>query len=129
MANKRKHLSYEERFCIEKMLVINSSFLLISVALSRGLSTVSEEVAKNGGRQWYRAKIAENHSNKSQFQKKKNYNKIVLNKSLAKFVLRALRRGLSADRISLMLRRRQPKLPYASSKSIRRYIRQRSATQ
>jgi IS30 family transposase len=58
MANKKKHLSSQERFCIEKMLHAGKSFGEIARTLGRGLSTVSEGVNENGGREKYSAEKA-----------------------------------------------------------------------
>ena len=55
MANKKKHLLDEERFCIEKMLGVGKSYGEIARTLGRGLSTISEEVNGNGGRDKYKA--------------------------------------------------------------------------
>ena len=49
MANKRGHLVKEERFFIEKSLRVGDSLRSIAIRLERGVSTISEEVIRNGG--------------------------------------------------------------------------------
>jgi IS30 family transposase len=45
--NKAKHLSYEERFTIAKMLQKGATYTQVGEVLERGVSTISEEVKKN----------------------------------------------------------------------------------
>ena len=121
MKNKKKHLSYEERFFIEKMLFLGNNLTLISEALGRGLSTISQEVKENGGKRRYKALYAQNRSNTKQHLKKKYSKKLLNNKKLRGFVDRRLKKGLSAEAMSKLLRN-QSGLEYASGKSIRNYI-------
>lgn len=121
MANKRNHLSFEERFCIEKMLSIGSSFIFISRVLGRGESTISNEIKTNGGIRRYKAKEAQDRSYMKQYSKKSKYNKVLLDKDLKAFVKRKLKKGLSPDMISSLLKKKT-NITYASSKSIRKYI-------
>ncbi|MBM3272346.1 helix-turn-helix domain-containing protein [Candidatus Kaiserbacteria bacterium] len=58
MGNKRGHISREERFCIEKLLAAGDSYRDIATRLGRGLSTISQEVARCGGRKAYTANSA-----------------------------------------------------------------------
>jgi transposase, IS30 family len=125
MANKKKHLSNEERFCIEKMCRVDDSFGKISRTLGRGLSTVSEEVNSNGGREKYRAKEAIRRAYWKQYRKKRNCNKVALDSHLSKFVERKLSVGWSPGSISARLEI-QSGLRYASEKSIRKFIKKRS---
>lgn len=124
MANKKKHLSDEERFCIEKMLGVGESLSQIGRTLSRGLSTISEEVKDNGGREKYRAKSAIVRAYFKQYRKKRNCNKVALDGHLTRFVERKLEKGWSPEVISKRLKR-QSGLNYASRKSIRKFIEKR----
>src|SRR3989344_763418 len=119
--NKKKHLQKEERFCIEKMLKRKKSFGEISRTLGRGLSTVSEEVNDNGGRENYNAKKADHRAHLKQYWKKKNCNKVAMDGHLYKFVEKSLRKGWSPETISCRLEI-QSGLKYASPKSIRKFI-------
>src|SRR3989344_4765603 len=125
MANKRKHLSNEERFCIEKMLEAGESFADIGRALSRGKSTVSEEVKANGSRKKYGAEVAVRRARWKQYRKKRNCNKVACDGHLTKFVEKKLEAGWSPGAISARLEI-QSGLQYASEKSIRKFIRKRS---
>ena len=128
MANKKKHLSNEERFCIEKMLgnpKRKVPFHEIATTLSRGLSTICEEVNANGGRKKYRAEQAIRRAYWKQYRKKRNCNKVSLDGHLTKFVEKKLVAGWSPGSISSRLET-QSGLQYASEKSIRKFIEKRS---
>jgi len=122
---QKKHLSNEERFCIEKMMGVGESFVDIGKALGRGKSTICEEVRVNGGRKIYRAETAIKRAYWKQYRKKRNCNKVALDGHLTKFVEKKLRAGWSPGSISARLEV-QSGLPYASEKSIRKFIEKRS---
>src|SRR3989344_89783 len=125
LKNKKKHLSDEERFCIEKMLGVGESFADIGRALGRGKSTISEEVKANGGRKKYRAEAAIRRAYWKQYRKKRNCNKVACDGHLIKFVEKKLTAGWSPESISSRLKI-QSGLQYASKKSIRKFVGQRS---
>ncbi len=122
MGNKKKHISYEERFLIEKLLNMDNSLLLISKALGRGVSTISLEVKRGGGRLLYMAKQADQVAKLSQSNKKYLYNKLVADKELEEFVMTQLYKGVSPESISKMLKEYKNGNLYASPKSIRKYL-------
>jgi len=124
MANKKKHLSEEERFCIEKMLGVGESLSQIGRTLDRGLSTISEEVNQNGGREKYQAKKSIRRAYWKQYRKKRNCNKVAMDGNLTRFVERKLEKGWSPETISSRLKI-QSGLKYASRKSIRKFIEKR----
>ena len=125
LKNKKKHLSDEERFCIEKMLGVGESFVDIGRALGRGKSTICEEVRANGGKKRYRAEVAIRRAYWKQYRKKRNCNKVALDGHLTKFVEKKLKAGWSPGSISARLEI-QSGLQYASEKSIRKFIKKRS---
>lgn len=125
MANKKKHLSKEERFCIEKILRAGASFGNIARTLGRGVSTVSEEVNENGGRERYRASRAETRAYFKQYRKKRACNAVAMNGNTQRFVEKKLACRWSPEKIALRLKR-QSGMGYASGKSIRRFIARRS---
>lgn len=125
LRNKKKHLQKEERFCIEKMLRQRNSFGEVAKTLGRGLSTISEEVNENGGRENYNAKGANHRAYLKQYWKKKNCNKVAMNGHLSRFVEKSLSKGWSPETISSRLLI-QSGVPYASRKSIRKFIKRRS---
>jgi IS30 family transposase len=122
LKNKKKHLSDEERFCIEKMLGVGESFADIGRTLDRGKSTITEEVERNGGRKRYRAVAAVRRAYWKQYRKKRNCNKVACDGPLTRFVEQKLiKEKLSPGAISSRLGQ-QTKLQYASEKSIRKFI-------
>lgn len=121
MANKKKHLSDDERFCIEKMCKAGDSFGKIGRTLGRGLSTISEEVNENGGREKYSAEKAKRRAYWKQYRKKRNCNKVACDGNLTKFVEKKLQAGWSPGSISSRLEK-QSGIQYASEKSIRKFI-------
>lgn len=125
MSNKKKHLSDEERFCIEKMCLVGETFVDIGKTLGRGKSTITAEVNANGGRERYTAKLAIQRAYFKQYRKKQNCNKIALDSNLTRFVEKHLPLGWSPESISLRLKQ-QSVLRYASPKSIRNFIGRRS---
>ena len=125
LKNKKKHLQIEERFCIEKLLRKDKSFSEIARVLGRGLSTISEEVNENGGRDKYNAEKANHRAYIKQYWKKKGCNKVAMDNNLSKFVEKKLSCGWSPETISNRLKI-QSGLKYASRKSIRKFIKRRS---
>jgi IS30 family transposase len=125
LKNKKKHLNSEERFCIEKMLKQDKFLKEIAETLGRGLSTISIEVEKNGGRDNYNGKRAEKRAHLKQYWKKKECNKVAMNGELYRFVEKSLSKGWSPEVISKRLKE-QSRLKNASGKSIRKFIHRRS---
>ncbi len=125
MANKKKHLFKEERFCIEKMLGEGESFGKIARTLGRGVSTISEEVNESGGRDAYSAERAEHRAYLKQYRKKRECNAVAMNGHLLRVVEKKLALGWSPERIAAWLAL-QSGIGYASGKSIRKYIETRS---
>ena len=123
MANKKVHLTAEERFLIEKCLRAGDSYHEIGRRLKRGASTVSEEVSENGGRIRYDAKRAHQRAHLKQHWKKRDCMKVALDSFLAKFVGEKLRARWSPERISGYLKKQSK--PYASPKAIRKFAHSR----
>lgn len=121
MPNKKKHLSFEERFLIEKLLGTGASVSFISNALKRGVSTITDEINYIGGRSSYNAQMAQDGAQKRQKGKKIKSGKIFKDTPLKKFVLRKNKLGMSAESISRLLRNNSH-YKYASPKSIRKFI-------
>ena len=121
MPNKKNHLSFEERFAIEKMLKIAISPFTIAVALDRGKSTIIQEINRNGAKNAYNAIISQSKSDLKQGLKKEKLNKVELNEEIKKYVDTKLAMDLSPEAISF-LTKAENKGFYASPKSIRKYI-------
>ena len=105
MANKKKHLSEKERFCIEKMLRTGDSLGKIARTLGRGVSTMSEEVSENGGKDKYNAAKAEMRAYFKQYRKKRDCNGVAQNSHVQEFVEKKLETGWSPETISSRLKR------------------------
>ena len=120
-SNKKQHLTERERFCIEKMLRVGSSLTEIARTLGRGLSTLSEEVKANGGRESYTAKCAHRRAFFKQYRKKRECNKVAMDGALTRYVEKSLERGLSPEAISARIEE-EKRYQNASSKSIRKFI-------
>jgi IS30 family transposase len=119
--NKKPHLKEEERFYIKKRLDQGESFTNIARDLGRGLTTISGEVNRNGGRERYDPENAQHRAYLKQYGKKKNCNKVAMDGHLYRFVEKGLRMGWSPETISDRLRI-QSGLSYVSAKSIRKFI-------
>ena len=103
-ASKRSEraLSVAEREEISRGLVQGLSLRAIAESLSRAPSTVSREVARNGGRQGYRAESAERRA--VQQGKRPKVCKLAANASLRRTVARQLSKGWSPEQIAGWLR-------------------------
>lgn len=123
MKNKKKHITKEERFCIEKMLKNSQTLRSIASVLERGVSTISEEIKKNGGRDKYYAEKAHNRAYRKQHLKKQNCMKVATDSFLAAYVEKKLRRYISPERISGRLKRNYAR--GVSAKAIRKFARSR----
>lgn len=124
MGNKKKHLTGEERFLIQKCLEAGDSYRVIATRLSRGVSTISQEVAAQGGRNGYSAEKAHHHAYLQQYWKKRDCMKVALTPFLCRFVEEKLRTHWSPERIAGHLKRSH--LSYASPKAIRKFAHSRT---
>jgi transposase, IS30 family len=128
-ANKKEHLTYEERVKIEGFIKANLKYKEMSEVLKRGASTIYDEIKRNKGFFGYNAKKAHHRAYLKQYRKKRNCNRVALSKFLTRFVERKLRLGWSPERIASRLKFLRSKgrdIEYASFKSIRGYIKKRS---
>lgn len=121
IGNKKKHLSFEERFSIEKMLRVGDTLTHIAVTLERGLSSISEEVRLSGGRTHYTASKAQLRAYWKQYRKKRDCNKVAMTPGVARIIERELRNRHSPEEIADMLKERKFHCT-PSAKSIRKFI-------
>jgi len=125
IGNKKKHLNYEERFSIEKMLRADETLTNIAKVLGRGLSGISEEVSANGGRTKYTAMKAQLRAYWKQYRKKRDCNKVAMTQGMSRIIEKELGNRRSPEEIALMLKQRKfHSTP--SAKSIRKFIASRS---
>lgn len=83
------------------------------------MSTVSEEIGRNGGKEAYDARRAHHRSYLRQYRKKRECKKVAMSSFLARFVDEKLRARWSPERIAGHLRRSRKE--YASPKAIRKF--------
>lgn len=109
---KRKQvgLTMEEREEISRALAAGSSFREIAVAMRRAPSTISREVAKNGGRTRYRATSAESRAWKQSTRPK--VCKLAENARLQRLVTHKLQLDWSPEQIAGWLRIEYPDDPF-----------------
>jgi IS30 family transposase len=122
---KGKHITKEERFCIEKLLKQGKSYREIALVLRRGLGTIGDEIKRNGGRKRYCRERAELRRYIKQYNKKRKCNKVAMNRFLVEFVQKKLVLLWSPERISGRLKKEYDIV--CSSKSVRKYIQSRSS--
>ena len=130
--NKKKHLSYEERFVIEKMLKKKESITNIAKVLERGISTISEEIKKGRvfnkktGKYEYIAIKSHHKAYVRQYWKKKD-SLIVLNisKQVRNEIEKRIIQGESPEVISGWIKNNENekvKSNHVSPKAIRKYL-------
>lgn len=103
---KERELSSSERETISRGLAAGESFRAIGRELGRSPSTVSREVARNGGRESYRATAADQRAWKEACRPKRC--KLSLNARLRRLVAAKLAAKWSPEQISGWLRRSYP---------------------
>lgn len=81
-----RHLSYEERFVIEKLWTSGSVIRDIALYLGRSPNTVSREIQKNRVNGSYNAKKAQLKMNQRRWRAKQQCLKVVMDSFLVKFV-------------------------------------------
>jgi IS30 family transposase len=119
--NKQKHVTKEERFCIERMLHSGATYKEIAVVLCRGESTIGHEVRRNGGRDAYDAKKAHHRAYLRQYRKKRSCLKVAMDIGIRQWTEYYLfEKRWSPETISaaLWLYHRLK----ASAKAIRKYV-------
>ncbi len=121
MSNKKSHISYEERFCIERLLKANCSVSFISRILERGVSTINKEIKLNSINSMYVAAKAQERANNGQRVKKQMANKVVKSHALRLEVDRMIKAKMTPEKISRELLGSES-VYRVSSKSIRKYI-------
>ncbi len=99
------HLSFEERFCIEKMYRAGSAVRRIAEFLSRSVNTISREIRKNSIRGAYTAEKARHKAYAHRWRAKRQCLKVAMNSFLCVFVEEKLEKKWSPKQISGYLRR------------------------
>lgn len=99
------HLSYEERFCIEKMFVMGTAIRHIAKFLKRSANTVSREIRKNMVNGVYEAKKAMHKSYAKRWRAKRDCLKVAMDSFLCAFVEEKLEKKWSPKQISGYLKK------------------------
>jgi transposase, IS30 family len=102
---KYHHLSFEERFCIEKMYCAGSAVRRIAEFLNRSVNTVSREIKKYSVKGIYTAEKAEQKSSAKRWRAKVQCLKVAMNSFLCIFVEEKLEKKWSPKQISGHLKR------------------------
>lgn len=101
-----KALTIAEREAISRAVVAEHSIRAIARSLGRATSTVSREVQRNGGIEWYRASLADQLAWDRALRPKTC--KLVKNPALARLVAEKLQRQWSPEQIAGWLKRTYP---------------------
>jgi IS30 family transposase len=102
----RLALSIEEREDISLAVAAGHSIRSIASSLGRAPSTISREINRNGGRQYYRAHQADKAAWERAHRPKRC--KLVVNRALARIVARKLQTTWSPEQIAGWLKRTYP---------------------
>jgi IS30 family transposase len=102
----RRALSWEEREEISRGIAAGSSIRMIAAAIERAPSTVSREIARNGGQQMYRANVADEAAWGRARRPKRC--RLATNLRLRRVVSDRLRLKWSPEQISGWLKREYP---------------------
>lgn len=100
MKNKYKHLSFEERFVIEKLYTAKIKIREIARFLLRSPNTVSREIYRNSVKGIYTANKAHKWSYFKRYRSKKQCLKVAIDSFLCRFVDKKLRDKWSPEQIS-----------------------------
>lgn len=101
---KFKHLSFEERFVIEKLFVAGIGLREIARFLLRSPNTVSREITKNSVGGMYLAVKANHRAYWKRWRSKRQCLKVAMDAFLCRFVEKKLREKWSPEQISGYLR-------------------------
>jgi transposase, IS30 family len=102
---KYHHLSFEERFAIEKLYCSGVGVRRIANFLSRSVNTISREIRKNSVRGMYDATKAKQKSSAKRWRAKQQCLKVAMNSFLSLFVEERLEKKWSPKQISGYLKR------------------------
>jgi IS30 family transposase len=122
MKNKKSHIKKEERFLIEKMLKAGKGVTEIARLLERGISSISEEISRNGGKDKYNSTSAHINATERQEAKKANQNKVSKSTKLQSLIMKYRQDGMSPEKISVLLKSKKQKTLDVSPKSIRKFL-------
>jgi transposase, IS30 family len=97
---KYKHLSFEERFVIERLLSKATAIREIAGFLERSPTTISSEITRNSVHGKYGAKRAQQKSKAKRWRAKKQCLKVAMDRFLVRFIETQLKNKWSPGQIS-----------------------------
>lgn len=100
-----KHLSFEERFCIERMYKVGLTIRRIAEFLGRSVNTVSREIRKNAVKGIYTAEKARHKTSMRRWRAKGQCLKVAMDSFLTVFVEEKLEKKWSPKQISGYLKK------------------------
>jgi IS30 family transposase len=121
---KYHHLSFEERFVIEKLYSAGSAIRQIADFLGRSANTISQEIRKNTVNGLYEAEKAKHKAYASRWRAKQQCLKVAMSSFLSIFVEEKLEKKWSPKQISGYLRREYGII--CSAKAIYKFAESRS---
>ena len=101
---KYSHISYEERFVIEKLFNAKVSIRRISDFLKRSPGTISGEIRKNSTKGIYTAEKANKKAHFKRWKSKRQCLKVSMDRFLCRFVEDKLHKKWSPEQISGFLK-------------------------
>ena len=102
---KYHHLSFEERFVIEKLYCVGSAIRRIAEFLGRSVNTISREIGKNSVKGIYTAEKASQKSSARRWRAKSQCLKVAMDSFLSIFVEEKLEKKWSPKQISGYVKR------------------------
>jgi IS30 family transposase len=123
MKKKYQHLSFEERFVIEKLYRAGSAIRRIAQFLGRSVNTISREIVKHSVNGAYDALKAKQKSSAKRWRAKQQCLKVAMNSFLCVFVEEKLEKKWSPKQISGYLKKEYEII--CSSKAIYKFAESR----
>lgn len=116
------HIDENERRRIERALAAGKSFRKIATAMDRSVSNISEEVARGGGRDKYRADHAQTKAVRTRKNSKLQCMKVAMDPELKKYVTAQIEQDQSPEAIAGRLKYVEKDIAYASTKAIYKFV-------
>jgi IS30 family transposase len=119
---KQKQISFEERTCIEFLKKKSKNITIEEIAniLGRAKSSISEELGRVKGE--YSARKAQEHRDRKQYHKLRDWMKIVSSKELTQYVTEKIKEDWSPEEIAGRVQCIDTQFPPITAPSIYKYI-------
>jgi IS30 family transposase len=123
-----EHITLTERKILAEMLESGESYREISKAIEKSISSISDEIKKNGGREKYDPHRAHSRARKQQLERRKR-SKLEISEGLKKYVIENLVEDWSPEQIAGELRKQADGKSVISHETIYQYIYSREGKQ